>query len=306
MRQPKYLSPTSLKLWERDQEEFYITYLSEIRLPRPPQTQPMSVGSAFDARAKSFLYGKLVGENEKYEFQSLFESQVEPHNRDWALGAGEDAFKAYKLSGALGDLMIELETATTTPRFEFDVRATIAGVPILGKPDIYFIGEGIRVILDWKVTGFCAVSKKSPTKCYINVRDGFTVPHKASRNRGPHKDVFIENFNGIRINSRHKMEEINDAWALQCTLYAWALGEEPGSEQLVIGIDELCGPRGEQRIASHRNKVGYEYQMILIDRIKAAWAGIKATGPRPDLDERIAAIADAGELGDLINEYRNR
>ena len=58
MRMPEYLSPTSLNVWKRDQEQFYLQYLAEKRPPREPQTQPMAVGAAFDAYVKSYLYNR--------------------------------------------------------------------------------------------------------------------------------------------------------------------------------------------------------------------------------------------------------
>ncbi|KKK99128.1 hypothetical protein LCGC14_2635890, partial [marine sediment metagenome] len=86
MRIPEYLSPTSISLWQKDEELFYQRYLSENRLPREPQTQPMSIGSAFDAFCKSYLHEALFGKGADpcYSRGYLFEEQVQEHNRDWA------------------------------------------------------------------------------------------------------------------------------------------------------------------------------------------------------------------------------
>lgn len=311
MRLPSYLSPTQLRIWEQNPDEYYLKYLATAKLPNPPQSQPMSVGSAFDACVKAFLYSRLIkGGDARYELEALFEAQVEPHNRDFAREAGWAAFNAYKYSGALSDLMVELELATTTIRMEFDVRATVGGVPLMGKPDCFFIsGEGARCIFDFKVNGYCSQSPVSPAKGYVKVRDGWRPTEaKASKNQGPHAKALLQKFRGITINSAETMESVNAEWADQELIYAWALGEEPGSENLVAGIEQICGqgctPQ-RMRIASHRLRISYEYQMGLLQRIKHAWAGINAQGPREELEDRATALLSMGDAGFLINAARN-
>lgn len=127
MKKIAYLSPTSIALFYKDVREFYLNYLSDNRPERFPQTRPMSIGSAFDAYVKSYLHEALFGKGKDpaYAFEALFEKQVEAHNRDWALTAGRFAFECYKLSGALADMMIELNKATNAPRFEFELRGTV-------------------------------------------------------------------------------------------------------------------------------------------------------------------------------------
>ena len=56
MRKPEYLSPTSISLHEKDVDEFYSRYLADNKMPRMAQTQPMAIGSAFDAFCKSYLH----------------------------------------------------------------------------------------------------------------------------------------------------------------------------------------------------------------------------------------------------------
>ena len=91
MRKPTYLSHSSLTLWGKDKEEFYIKHLSETRAPRIAQQNYMAVGAAFDAYAKSALHERLFGKgaDSQFEFQTIFEAQVESHNRDFALEAGQ-------------------------------------------------------------------------------------------------------------------------------------------------------------------------------------------------------------------------
>ena len=144
MRVPEYLSPTSINLYYKDPEEFYIRYLSEFKPPRPPQTQPMAIGSAFDAFVKSYLHEKLFGKGKdpRFEPRTLFEVQVEPQHHSWAWRHGEKAFEFYRQSGALADLLIELQQAVGEPRFEIEIRGIVSArsesvtgsVMLLGKP----------------------------------------------------------------------------------------------------------------------------------------------------------------------------
>lgn len=290
MRIPEYMSPTSLKAFESNRDEFYLRYLADHKPPRFPQTKPMSVGSAFDAYCKSFLHFHLFGNygpNNEYEKDSIFVAQVEEHNRDWAREAGENAFQLYKKSGALSDLMIELSTAVNDPRFEFSIQSFVEGqtgaVPLLGKPDIYFInGQGCRVILDWKVNGYCAKKMTSPNYGYVMVRDSWLPSERkpSTRNRLPHKDCCPSDFKGVQINKNIWMEQVNEEWAAQLSTYAWLLGEEVGSD-LVLGIEQLCGypvddmPRPLLRCASHRCRASFDFQINLHQRYVSAWTAIQ-------------------------------
>ena len=61
MRTPRSLSYSSLTLFEKDCEEFYMRYLADKAAPRLPQEPPMAVGRAFDAYVKSQLSWALYG-----------------------------------------------------------------------------------------------------------------------------------------------------------------------------------------------------------------------------------------------------
>lgn len=281
MRSPKYMSPTSLKTFESNDVEYYLRYLADDRPDRDPQTEPMSVGSAFDAHVKSYLVEKLFGKAEgKYELTTLFEAQVEPVNRDFALKAGKHCFDVYKKSGALSDLMIELNKSVGEPRFEFSVQGAIGGeregkfrnigVPLLGKPDVFFINsQGAHCIFDWKVNGYCSQSGASPAKGYIGLRN------EEGGNKGHHKDAQPMIFNGIIINMSDFLESINTDWATQLAIYAWLIGEDIGAE-FVVGIDQLACRRGEIRIAQHRYKVSSDFQNQLFERLVIAWSIINS------------------------------
>jgi len=283
MRMPKYLSPTSLDTWNRDRTEFFFRYLADDRPERLPQTQPMAVGSAFDAYVKAYLVERLFGGTSvetpdgevDYSFEKLFESQVEEQNRTWARDAGREAMDVYRASGALADLMLELDLASSTPRFEFQVQGIVDGVPFLGRPDLYFEikdagrdGSVTHVIIDWKVNGWCAKRAPSPTKGYKMCR----TFKKDAWQRKTHKDAVIMRSGGMEIDVAHKMEELNLGWARQETIYAWVLGVTPG-EEFVCGIDQLVG---RNRVSSLRNRVSSAFQMDLLHNAADIWARIQA------------------------------
>lgn len=347
MRTPNYMSPTSLKSWEANKDEYYLRYLATNRPPRMPQTQPMSVGSAFDAYVKSYLHNALYGEYGEYALDIIFEKQVEPHNRDWARIAGKHVYDNYARCGALADLMLELGTAVNKPRFEFDLLGTVethlGDVPLLGKPDIFFINnQGARVILDWKVNGYCGNSTTSPMPGYIMCRDTWLPSDKkpSNGNRMPHKDCIPSDFKGLKINTQIYMEQKNEEWAAQLATYAWLLGEEVGSQELIVGIDQITGaPSGKEasflhkaegdliaqthtvrlpwlRVSSHRMRIGAAFQIDLQNRYAAAWSAITSGHIFSDLsreesdercamlDEQATLLSSEDELSVFVNSLR--
>ncbi len=272
-----YLSPTSVRLFTQDPELFYLRYLAKNKMKREPQTQPMSIGSAFDAYTKSYLHERLFGKgaNPQFDLEALFEAQVEEHNRDWAWHNGQYVFDAYKKAGCVADLMMELNQAVGTPRFEIKVQAEIEGVPLLGIPDIFFInGLGARVIYDWKVNGYCAKSLKSPMAGYIKLRE-------AGKEVKSHRDCVLLLWRGIYINAAIFM---TGDWADQLTIYSWLMGEPVGSEEIVFGVDQICGPKDRLRFATHRLRITPEYQFHLLDLVKDTWKAIEEDWIFRDLD----------------------
>lgn len=302
MRIPSYLSPTSIKLFYDDIEAFYQRYLSDNCPEREPQTRPMSIGSAFDAFVKSYLHEKLFGKgaDERYDLVTIFESQVAEHNRDWAWVEGRKVFDQYKSEGCLADLMLELGQAIGPPRFEFDVRGEIEGCPLLGKPDVFFLNkDGARVIYDWKVNGYCSKSNTSPMKGYLKLR-GYNC-----RTTKKHPDCLIINRNGIDINISMFLEEGNQSWADQLSIYGWLLGEAVGSEELVVGIDQIVGNPNKLRFATHRLRVSPDYQYALVANIVAAWDIILSGWifrelPEEDSAKRCEILDSANAISDSV------
>lgn len=295
MRTPKFLSPSALSTWQSNSEEYYTKYLAENPPPRMAQTQPMSIGSSFDAYVKSYMFERLFGKGiagSEFELNTIFESQVEEHNRDWAWKAGAYAFECYKKCGALADLLVELENAKDEPRFEFTVSDDIPTgkhecahnikeesfncvkcgpsvkqtVPILGKPDVWYVDRyGNPIILDFKVNGFCSKYPVSPKRGYIRIRPG---------DKGSHKKCQESKVGGVTINIAEFFEAIDKAWAQQLATYAWLMGAPVGSF-FIVALDQLCcSPSGEYptiRVAEHRCQIGPDFQHKVLAGYAELW-----------------------------------
>ena len=280
MRFPEYLSPTSIHVWMRDTQAYYMKYLRTKKIPRTPQTLPMSIGSSFDAYVKCYIFKSIFGkEDEIYNLRGLFEKQVEKHNWAWAWENGKLVFDAYKRAGCVSDIMLELEKAVGPPNFEFEIRDTINGVPLLGKPDMFFISkDSMRVIYDWKVNGYCAKSLKSPMKGYLKLREEGKLDKT-------HRDCVATEHGGIIINANMYLEEGSKDWADQESTYAWLLGEQVGSENWISGIDQICGPADRLRFATHRCRVSQGWQQGFFDIAKDLWDTIHSGWIFRDLSE---------------------
>jgi hypothetical protein len=281
MKNREYISPSAIATWNNDGDEaFYMKYLSDIRLEGEPQTQPMSIGSAFDAYAKSYLYEKLFGKghNPQFDFEAIFETQVEEHNRTWARVHGKQCFENYVASGALNDLLVDLSQASGTPRFEFEVRGGVKskvmdpkGLVLLGKPDCYYRNKHDHpVILDWKINGWCGKSNKSPAPGYVRLRhcDG-TSPKNLS-----HKDAVLGTKHGVTVNLAKRLEDVDASWAGQLAVYGWLCGEEVGNEFITIIHQAVCKPTAgfpEVRFAEHCTWVSPEYQHAYLEKAVEIW-----------------------------------
>jgi len=299
MRKPKYLSPTSVSTWDKDRCEYYRKYLCEKRIPHMAQTEPMAVGSAFDAYIKNYL-AKCLGMPEatgELDLDFLLTEQVEAHNRDFGISAGLDCFNQYKTLGATAELMKELETASDKPFFESTREATVEGkVPLLGKPDLYFWNKaGSLVIYDWKVNGYCSASNTSPRKGYVRLL-------QEGKPRKVHKMVDPFMIEGVMMDVSNTMEELDVSWAAQLAIYGWVLGGI--GKPIIAGIDQLACTGGKIRVASLRNRIGEEFQDNLWAKCKEIWERIEsgrifdtdndATIKRLDM-EAGAYVMDSGE-----------
>lgn len=319
MRKLKYLSPTGIKKFYTDRASWYTQYLADMRPPREPQTKPMSIGSAFDAFVKNYLVKSLMGNcPPEFEIDTIFEAQVEEHNRDWARVHGYWVYKCYKESGALARLMTELELADSTPKFELTVEARVAhescvaGVPLLGKPDVFFYVKGIPVIVDWKVNGYCSQSKTSPRKGYIHYIDGWKGDQ--SRNHlQQHHNAMVVIKNGLMLNMAVTLEEVNVDWAEQLAIYSWVLGVPIGTP-ITVGIDQICGQGAPPNIAEsidvvnqvgfaqHRCKIDEKWQNWWFQQIAGCWQIIQSGHIFSDLS-RAESDAKCRQLDELYKAF---
>ena len=292
MRKPSRISPSALAKFEKDRENYFLTYCAEPRTKREPQSEPASVGSAFDAYVKAQLISDIFGTT---CFEELFETQVEAHNRDFALKAGQHVMDDYVYCGAYQTLLDLLEGAKEEPQFEFDADVTLGEVPIAGKPDCRFVHrDGAHVVLDWKVNGYCSrKGATSPSKGYMICRDGQGWP-KPSRSNGKSHNLFEPTeFLGLSVN-KFFMEQVSIDWADQLSMYGWMMGEEVGGDQMVVVIEQVVAkPQGEGaaagdkpllRFATHCNRVSPAYQMGLQARLQAMWHAIQSEHIFTELD----------------------
>jgi hypothetical protein len=255
-----YISPSSLDTFETNREEWAIRYALKERPPRTPQTQPMSLGSAFDAYIKAHLMECLSIPGPGFE--QMFEKSVEPQHRDWAREHGRRVFEFYSKNGAVANLLFEMESAAEAPRFEADVARDVkldgdTAYKLFGKTDIYFKNKGgATIILDWKCNGYCSAKKPSPKPGYINSHSG-----KMHRHASP------LSFLGMIINASCKIENTDSKWATQLVMYAWSLGAEVG-DQFVVGIEQIIALDG---IYNFRAVASVEFQQDLHKRLCHMW-----------------------------------
>jgi hypothetical protein len=270
----------------------------------------MAVGSAFDAHIKADLYKTLgIGSDPAYEFEALFEAQVEPQNRDWARPNGKHCYDSYKALGAYDAILAQLRESEVSPRFEFELKGEVTHVGntivFLGKPDVVFVRNGQTIIYDWKVNGYCGRYAKSPEPGYTLIRGGSRGSGKA------HKDAKLEDVAGVTINTRGGLETVKGGeWARQLSIYAWLLGAPVGSD-FICGIDQLVGKPTEGlpeiRVAEHRYRIGMMFQNAVFTTASQIHAAIARDHifedlSREDCKKRRAALDQMGSAFDLSND----
>jgi hypothetical protein len=243
----------------------------------------MAVGSAFDAYVKSYLVQRLNGTvPPEFEFNTIFEAQVESQNRDQARVDGKYVFDFYEKCGALADILLDLEGAIGKPRFETKIEGYVkpesgvfGHVPLLGKPDIYFLTKkGARVIFDWKVNGFYSKYNISPKPGYTRLR--CFGPDSGKQ----HQRAMVMAHEGMKIAASHPFCGVDETWAAQLSIYAWLLGEMIG-DKFIVAIDQIvCGRDSSNnrvlRVAQHRALVSEKFQKQLFEDAHRAWYAIQS------------------------------
>lgn len=267
MRVPKYMSHSSFSLYKQNKQQFFEVYCVTHPPERMKQTRAMSVGSAFDAEIKNLLVKELWDDvPPQFELETLFNKQVEEHNREFARPAGKYLIQQYKELGALADLMLDLSKSIIIPRFEFELISEVEGVPLKGYPDVFFVTEkDARIIFDFKVNGYDSREGAAPKRGWVKVRGEATKQKNFP---------MLMDYKGVKINVSDHFEHIDSSWAQQNTMYAWMLGETIGSD-FIIGIEQLACtpwyPMPKVKIASHRGKVSPKFQENLISEMQEAW-----------------------------------
>tara|TARA_R110000765_G_scaffold8465_6_gene27311 strand:- start:1664 stop:2533 length:870 start_codon:yes stop_codon:yes gene_type:complete len=261
----KYLSPSGLKLFEKDREEFYLNYV--VRLEREPQTIPMAIGSAFDAYIKCKIAEDFDLEFDPFE--KVFEDQVESHLRDTALSDGLIAYNGYIQSRAYDRLKILIAKADKV-EMEVAIQAPVTHegttVTLMGKPDLLLYFDDFHYIHDWKVNGFYSKSKTSPKTCFVHCEDSW-VGTQSKTHGTMHKRCVLVPHPLIPYDI-HCMSDINTDWSIQLSIYSWIMGCGIGSKFL-IGIDQLAG--NPARVATFRNMANAFYQKQLWESIVTCW-----------------------------------
>lgn len=282
MRQIQYISPSALSKWAESRDDFYKNYLCATRTARPPQESYMAVGSAFDAFVKSGIYDAVHGDGAskgtQFDRDGLFEAQVEPHCRDSVGPMAEHLFDEYIKSGAYAHLLADVVGSPYEPEMEFTVKGIVNGIPLLGKPDLRYITKsGIHVIADFKVNGSMSATGASPIQGYKVCWDSY-----ASRTHGKsHAKYEAYDFRGLEINKNY-LNEFCTYWADQLGIYAWVLGENVGSEDFIIRMEQIaCRPVKSQplpraKCATHLSRISKEYQATIMQKLSDCWNGVQS------------------------------
>jgi len=315
MRTPKYLSPSALSKWEENRQIFYLWYLCDFRNPRPPQKDYMAVGSGLDAFVKSAIheaiFGSGVTKGSAYEFETIFESQVEAHIRDSTLKLAQDLWYQYVESGAYAALLADVQASPLEPQMEFKVEGTIEGVPLLGKPDLrYITKEGVHVIADWKVNGSTSRIGASPMQGYKICKDygsrTHNKPFRARRLKTDPADKVYKDYTPLQVKdveiNTYYLEEFVPYWADQLGIYAWLLGEKVGSEDYVVRMEQVaCRPVKTRELprakfACHMARISKEYQGKILARVQECWETIQSGHIFTDRDRE-----DSDSLCELLD-----
>lgn len=269
-------------LFERNPAEYYQCYLADTPIARDPQTQPMAIGSAFDARVKNYL-GEMIYDSlpDDLVLEQIFDTQVDPQWRDWAWLHSEHVFTIYRKSGALETIAKEISRSKDV-RFESRIKRTLnihgTDVVLVGIPDVSFSTLEVQVILDWKVNGYCSTYNTSPTKGYVALYDDKKGTFQT------HKDAVPTVQHGFRVDTTFTLEQISKQWATQLCIYNWLLQETTDPvKPLIVGIDQIvCKGQPsfevcinniypELRVATYRNLLSEGFQENLKIRILDMW-----------------------------------
>lgn len=260
-------------------------YLADTKQPKDPQAIFMGVGSGFDAYVKSEIYsrshGKTAMKGSFFDFETLFESQVEPHHRDEVLEKATFIWESYKGCYAFDALWADILRSPVAPMMEDRIEGVIEGVPLLGLPDLVYVDGDHKVVCDFKILGSAAKvgGGASPVPGYQMCWDGWNDDKRSKTHGNPHPKYEPFYFNGTEIGKAY-LEEFDADWADQMSTYAWLLDSDVCSEDFVVRIESAAcrnSNRNGFRVkwATHMNRVSSEHQQGLLDTYQEIWTAIE-------------------------------
>lgn len=255
---PEYISPTAFSIFQHCNIKYYLTYLTGKRAEFV-QTPQMAIGSLFDAIVKSTIAKDLNWYNKdtKLSLKKLMESSVDPIHHN-LLDEAKLIFKVYKDSGAYDDLLAETVEEVEIENFKLIKDSPFkAGIPIFGKPDVRLGNISGGRITDWKVNGYGSKWGQSPKPGYCRLYDDY--------GRKPaHKLSWMP------------MEQVDQKWAEQLTIYNW-IGEKSDVvefKDIPVGIEQIVIRDGNVRVASFRNIITADFQHNLYLFLETMWTCI--------------------------------
>lgn len=268
---PSYISPTSFMLWRENPVGYWMRYLAppEIKPPRPAQTPQMAVGNVFDTHIKYHL-ASTVGRRDLSP--SMLEDGIEARMlgrkgsldkfEQLVLWEGLRAYHAYKESPAMRTLLQNLTNIEITPA---DKVHMVNGVPIWGKLDLELFANGRRIVTDWKTSGAFSTNRATP-------EPGYSYRYVQRMEEG--KSVWIDE--GPHARAIEPLEILSERWAIQIAMYAWMMGDGPGSE-ITGRIDKILLVDSDTvEIYVYRCHVGRDFQLRLLSELQLMWSKIMA------------------------------
>lgn len=241
----KYLSPTSLRQFETDPDEFVCQRV--LRMRKFKQTEPMAIGSYFDEKIKHHLI-------DYFNLPAAEMSSIETMT-PLVKERGELAYDAYLNSTGYNRLIQLLEEADTIDLVG-DCQVEIAGIPTRGKTDLAFTYGPRIYVLDWKVNGFA--SSASPVMGYV----------------GHPKFSHALNQDGVAYNYEKPLVRRKPEWIDQLSIYNLQFDEN--RTKFIGMIDQLVLKKnGQPVVAQHREKIEQDQIDKIKTRLQTAWRYIQ-------------------------------
>lgn len=264
---PAYLSPSSMGMFYKQPNKFYLTRMAPNPFPPEPQGLPAAVGSALDARIK-WHYAKMLGKEAEVRelairdsynpeaavmcrglnfYETLCKINIEPQWYDEAVSAGTMLYQVAMKTPAVRRAVEAIEIHKNFTLFG------VVNVPIFMKLDAALAWEGKLIPLDWKVCGYG--SQASPKPGYKEIYDGMAA---VDRHKNYRPDI--------------SWEEIDLSWAEQLCTYGWGLGL---SGAFPAVIDSLVIRKTGVRVVHYEGWITESFQTSVRERYGKAWAALR-------------------------------